>query len=56
MFTSRKSKNSFGDKHKSLSHGVEKDISQMNNEKHIVYFSDFCKDTYFSTKIYAKLS
>ena len=28
----------------------------MNNEKHIVDFSDFCKDTYFSTKKYAKLS
>ena len=56
VYKPKKRKNSFGDKHKSLSHGVEKEISQMNNEKHIVDFSDFCKDTYFSTKKYAKLS
>ena len=56
VYRPKKRKNSFGDKHKSLSHGVEKEISQMNNEKHIVDFSDFCKDTYFSTKKYAKLS
>ena len=56
VYKPKKRKNSFGDKHKSLSHGVEKEISQMNNEKHVVDFSDFCKDTYFSTKKYAKLS
>ena len=56
VYKPKKRKNSFGDKYKSLSHGVEKEISQMNNEKHVVDFSDFCKDTYFSTKKYAKLS
>ena len=56
IYKPRKRKNSFGDSHKSLGHGVEKEISQMKNGKHIVDFSDFCQDIYNGTKKYIKLS
>ena len=55
VYKPKKRRNSLGDKYKALGHGVEKEISQMKNEKHIVDFSDFCKDIYYGTKKYAKL-
>ena len=56
VYKPKKRRNSFGDIHKSLGHGVEKEISQMKNSKHIVTFSDFCEDIYNGTRKYAKLS
>ena len=56
VYKPKKRKNSLGEKHRALSHGVEKEISQMNKEKHIVDFKDFCYDIFFGTKKYAKLS
>ena len=56
IFKPKKSKNSFGEKFKVLSHGIEKEISQMKNDKHIVDFSDFCQDIYFGIKKYVKFS
>lgn len=56
VYRPKKRKNSFGDIHKSLGHGVEKEMSQMKNSKHIVDFSDFCNDIYNGTKKYFKLS
>ena len=56
IYKPKKRRNSFGDLRKSLGHGIEKEISQMKNGKHIVDFSDFCLDIYNGTKKYAKLS
>ena len=56
VYKPKKRKNSFGDKYRSLSHGLEKEISQMSKEKHIVDFKDFCYDICVGTKKYAKIS
>ena len=56
IYKPRKRKNSFGELHKSLGHGIEKEISQMKNAKHIVDFSDFCHDIYNGSKKYVKSS
>ena len=54
VYKPKKSKNSLGEKFKALSHGVEKEISQMKNDKHIVDFWDFCEDIYYGIKKYVK--
>ena len=56
VYKPKKRRNSFGDKHKSLSHGIEKEISQMKSDKHIVEFSDFCEDIYKGTIKYTKMA
>ena len=56
VYKPKKRKNSFGEKHRALSHGIEKEISQMKNDKHIVEFSDFCEDIYNGTIKYTKLA
>ena len=56
VYKPKKRKNSFGEKHKALSHGIEKENSQMKNDKHIVEFSDFCEDIYNGTIKYTKLA
>ena len=56
VYKPKKKRNSFGEKHKSLSHGIEKEISQIKNGKHIVEFSDFCEDIYNGTIKYTKLA
>ena len=55
VYKPKKRRNSNGDKFKALGHGVEKEISQMKNDKHIVEFSDFCRDIYYGTKKYTKI-
>ena len=54
IYKPKKRKNSF-DKHRSLSHGIEKENSQMKKNKQIVDFSDFCEDIYNGITKYAKL-
>ena len=54
IYKPKKRKNSF-DKHRSLSHGIEKENSQMKKNKQIVEFSDFCEDIYNGIAKYAKL-
>jgi hypothetical protein len=56
VYRPKKRKNSFDNKHKLLSHGVEKEISQLSKEKHIVEFSDFVKDIFYGTKNYSKMA
>ena len=51
IYKPKKKLNSFS---KALSHGVEKEISFMKNDKHIVGFSDFCEDIYFGAKKYVR--
>ena len=54
IYKPKKRKNSF-DKHRSLSHGIEKENSQMKKNKPIVEFSDFCGDIYDGIVKYTKL-
>lgn len=54
IYKPKKRKNSF-EKHKSLSHGIEKENSQMKKSKQIVDFSDFCEDIYNGIVKYIKL-
>ena len=54
IYKPKKRKNSF-DKHRSLSHGIEKENSQMKKNKQIVEFSDFCEDIYNGIVKYTKL-
>ena len=56
VYRPRKRKNSLDNKHKLLSHGVEKEISQLSKEKHIVEFSDFVKDIFCGIKNYSKMA
>ena len=56
VYRPKKRKNSLDNKHKLLSHGVEKEISQLSKEKHIVEFSDFIKDIFIGTKKYSKMA
>ena len=51
VYKPKKKLNSFG---RTLSHGIEKEISYMKSDKHIVDFSDFCEDIYFGAKKYVK--
>lgn len=54
IYKPKKRKNSF-EKHKSLSHGIEKENSQIKKSKQIVDFSDFCEDIYNGIVKYIKL-
>ena len=54
IYKPKKRKNSF-DKHRALSHGIEKENSQMKKNKQIVEFSDFCEDIYNGIVKYIKL-
>ena len=56
VYKPKKRKNSLDNKHKLLSHGVEKEISQLSKEKHIVEFSDFIKSIFSGTKKYSKMA
>ena len=51
VYKPKKKLNSFG---RTLSHGIEKEISYMKSDKHIVDFSDFCEDIYLGAKKYVK--
>ena len=55
VYRPKKRKNSVDSKHRLLSHGVEKEISQIRNEKHIVEFSDFCFDIFNGIRKYFKI-
>lgn len=55
VYKPKKRNISFGDKHRPLCHGIEKEISRMKIDKHIVDFSDFCEDIYNGVKKYSRL-
>ena len=56
VYKPKKKNISFGDKNRPLCHGLEKEISRMKKDKHIVDFSDFCEDIYNGVKKYTKLA